>query len=133
MSSLKPRWIVIAKKKKPGGIGVGKEGEIQPDGIELKINAIARDGITKDTLEKERTALVRAGNVTQGVAHFAVAKPPEKDEGKKTKAAWKEWSEKMLVGAQEFTAAAKSGSAADVRKAATNLKNSCDGCHAIFK
>jgi hypothetical protein len=134
MSCFKPRYVKIKGNNVIVGIGLGnKPGAITPDGIELKINAIVRDGITKELLDKERGALVRAGYVTQAVAHFAIHKPPEKDEGKKTKAVWKEWSQNMLTTAEEFTAAAKSGGAAELKKAANNLKNSCDGCHVIFK
>jgi hypothetical protein len=134
MSVMKPRFVVIKGKKIPAGIGVGdKAGEITPDGIEQQIIAIARDGITKDALDKERAALTRAGYVVQAVAHFATHKPPEKNEGKKTKAAWNEWSDKMLTAAVEFTAAAKSAGPVEFRKSVNNLKNSCDGCHAIFK
>jgi hypothetical protein len=116
------------------GIGVGnKPGAVTPDGIELKINALARDLITAGALNKEREAILRAAYVTQAIAEFAAAKPWEKPQGKKTKAAWIEWSDKMLDQAAAFTAAAKSGSPADLKKAAANIKYSCDGCHLVFK
>jgi hypothetical protein len=126
MHSFKPR-----KKK---GIGVGPKADvIVPDGIELKINALARDGITAAGMKKEGDALVRAGYVTQAIATFANAKPWMPDQGKKTKAAWMEWSGKMIAVSQEFTAAAKTGSAAEVKAAASKLKDTCDSCHIIFK
>src|SRR5262249_48339763 len=100
---------------------------------ELKINAIARDGISAAGAKKEGEALVRMGYVTEAIGTYASAKPWEPDQGKKTKAAWTEWSDKMVAAAKEFTTAAKSGSAADMKKAASNVKNTCDACHAIFK
>jgi hypothetical protein len=122
------------KPRSKKGIGVGtKPGAVTPDGIELKINALARDGITAGAMNKEREAITRAAYVTQAIAEFAAAKPWEKPQGKKTKAAWIEWSDKMVEQAAAFTAAAKTGSPADLKKAASNIKYSCDGCHLIFK
>jgi hypothetical protein len=122
------------KPRSKGGIGVGPKGSgITPDGIELKINAIARDGITGPAMKKEGDALVRVGYVTEAMAQFAVAKPWDAPMGKKTPAAWNEWADKMVTASAEFTKAAKGGSAADLKKAASNIKNTCDGCHAIFK
>jgi hypothetical protein len=122
------------KPRNKKGIGVGtKPGAVTPDGVELKINAIARDGITAPVLAKEKDALVRMGYVTQAMGQYTLAKPWEPDQGKKTKQAWNEWAEKLAATAQEFTAAAKAGSAADTTKAAKNIKNTCDGCHAVFK
>lgn len=122
------------KTRTKKGIGVGtKAGTIMPDGIEMKINAIARDGITAPNAKKEAEALTRAGYVLQAIGQYTHTNPPEKDAGKKTKAAWLEWSDKMISSSQEFIVAAKGSSAADLKKAAGNLKNSCDGCHALFK
>jgi hypothetical protein len=122
------------KLRKQKGIGVGKnKDEIQPDGIELKINAIARDGITVALLNKEGPALVRAGYVTGAVAEVALAKTPDKDDGKKKKADWIEWATGMAKASQEFSAAAKAADAPALKKAANKLKTQCDSCHMVFK
>ena len=122
------------KLRSKKGIGVGdKPGVAAPDGIELKINAIARDGITAASLKKESEALTKAGYVTAAIAHIAHAKAPEKDDGKKKKADWNEWSEGMQKSAVEFALAAKAGDAPSLRKAANKVKQSCDTCHMVFK
>jgi hypothetical protein len=122
------------KLRKQKGIGVGKnKDEIQPDGIELKINAIARDGITVAALKKEGPALVRAAYVTGAIAQVALAKTPEKDEGKKKKSDWVEFATAMSTVSQEFAAAAKADDAPALKKAANKLKQQCDSCHMVFK
>jgi hypothetical protein len=122
------------KTRKLKGIGVGNEpGVVTPDGIELKINALARDGITAAAIKKEGKALTRAGYVIQAIGLYATANAPEKNDGKKKRSDWLDWTEKMVKGSQEFVAAAKGGNAADLKKAASNIKNTCDACHAVFK
>jgi hypothetical protein len=116
------------------GIGVGPTANVSiPDGIERKIEALARDGITPAALQKEGDALTRAGFVIAAVAHVAHAKAPLKDAGKQKKADWTEWSQNLAKASEEFTAATKSASAADVKKSASKIKQNCDSCHAVFK
>ena len=132
MHAFKPRTT----KKKGGvtGLGVGpKAGVVTPDGIELKINAMARDGITSGSLKKEGSALIIAAWQTAAIAEVAIAKAPMKDIGKKKRADWMKWSEEMKVGSKELAAAVKSGSIADVKTAATKINSSCNSCHSVFR
>jgi hypothetical protein len=116
------------------GIGVGAQANVAaPDGIEAKIEALARDGITPAVLMKEKDALGRLGYVVAAVGHIAVAKAPEKDEGKAKKADWITWAQTMAKSGEEFSAVAKSGSPADIKKAANKIKQNCDSCHSVFK
>src|SRR5207247_5151892 len=111
------------KLRSKKGIGVGtKPGVSVPDGIELKINAIARDGVNAAALKREGDALVRAGHVTAAIGQIAHAMPPEADTGKKKKADWLEWSSGMVKSAEEFSAAAKAGDGPGLKKAAGKLK-----------
>jgi hypothetical protein len=121
------------KLRKQGGVGVGKKDTITPDGIELKINSIARDGMTAAAMKKEADALARAGNVAAAIGMVALAKAPEKDDGKKKKSDWNEWANSMVQSSGEFAKAAKAEDAASLRKVATKLKQSCDSCHMVFK
>src|SRR5262249_47809543 len=126
----KPRNVT----KGPKGLGVGhKKGVVTPDGIELKLNAIARDGITPGELKKEGEALNVAAWQTAGIAELAALRGPEKDMGKKTKAAWSKFIDDMRAGSREFAAATKGDSAAAVKTAAIKLNNSCNGCHMVFR
>jgi hypothetical protein len=120
------------RKKK--GIGVGPTANaVLPDGIELKLEAIVRDGITPAALQKEGEALARAGYVIAAVGHIAYDKAPGKDVGKQKKSDWLEWSQGLAKSSEEFAVAAKGSSAADLKKAASKIKQNCDSCHAVFK
>jgi len=56
---------------------------------------------------------------------------PEKEEGAKTKKAWKAFSEDMTKAANELAAsAAKNG---EVSKLADNLGKTCTACHDVFR
>jgi hypothetical protein len=122
------------KLRSKKGIGVGdKAGVAVPDGIEAKIEALARDGITPALIKKESEALTRAGFVVAAVGHIATAAAPAKDEPKKLKKDWMQWSEGMIKASDDFSKAAKSMSAADLKTAASNIKKNCDSCHAAFK
>jgi hypothetical protein len=130
MHGFKPRNA----KKGVKGIGVGaKPGVVSPDGIEQKVNAIARDGITATELKKEGAAIAEAMWQTAAIAEIAAVKGPEKDSGKKTKAAWSKFVDEMRAGARELATAAKGDSVANVKTAAIKLNNSCNGCHMIFR
>jgi hypothetical protein len=122
------------KLKKQKGIGLLKLKDTTiPDGVELAINGIADGKVSAAAIKKETAALTRAGYVSQAIALVAVAKAPDKDDGKKKVSDWKEWSSNMVAASQEFTNAAKAGDAAALKKAANKLKNSCDSCHPLFK
>jgi hypothetical protein len=122
------------KLKKQKGIGLVKLKDTAIlDGVEWAINGIADGKVTANTMKKESAALTRAGYVTQAIALVAVAKTPEKNDGKKLVSDWKEWSGNMVTGAQEFATAAKAQDTVALKKAANKLKQSCDSCHPIFK
>ena len=75
--------FALRKKK---GIGIGpKANEFTPDGIELKLEALVRDGITPANLKKEGPALTRAGYVIAAVSYIAEAKRPRKTSASKRK------------------------------------------------
>jgi len=123
--------FALRKKK---GIGVGAPADaIVPDGIEKKLEALVRDGITPAALKKEGSALARAGVVMTAVSYVAQAKAPEKDVGKQKKADFLKWAQDLTKASGEFTAAAKGTSAADFKKAAAKVQQSCDNCHMVFK
>jgi Cytochrome C' len=120
------------RKKK--GIGVGANAnEIMPDGIEAKIQALARDGIAPAALKKEGPGLARSGYVMAAVGLIAVSKAPAKDTAKQKKADWLQWAQDLTKASEEFAAACKGGSAAEVKKTASKINQTCDSCHAVFK
>ncbi len=126
MHSFKPR-----NKK---GLGVGsKSGVVVPDGIEQKLNAIARDGITPAQLGKEGEALNEAAWMTGAIAAVTKYKAPERDKGKKKRSKWIEWAESTRDGAIELAAAAKSKDVNAVKAAAIKVNNGCNNCHMVFR
>jgi hypothetical protein len=126
MHSFKPR-----NKK---GLGVGsKPGVVEPDGIEQKLEALAKDGITDQQLAKEGSALNEAAWLTAAIAEVTKYKAPEKDKGKKTKARWGQYTKVMFESAKDLAAAAKSMKADAVKAAAVKLSNNCNTCHMYFR
>ena len=126
MHSFKPR-----NKK---GLGVGlKAGVVTPDGIEQKLEEIAKDGITDQQLAKEGKALNEAAWMTAAIAEVTKYKAPEKDKGKKTKARWGQYVNGMLDGAKNLASASKAMKADAVKAAAIKLSNNCNSCHMYFR
>lgn len=115
------------------GIGVGdKAGAIQPDGIELQLNKIGRDGVTPVTAKKDAHGFEKMSYVIAAVAEYAMAKEV-KDEGKKKAKDWKQWAKDMREAAPALAAAAKSKSPAEIKKACEKINNACNSCHSVFK
>jgi len=125
MHAFKPRKA----KKGATGLGVGhKAGVVTPDGIELKLNAITRDGITAGELKKEGAALVVAAWQTAAIAEVTIIKASDKNRDE-----WLNLAAEMKTGAKELAVAAKGGSVAEVKTAVTKLNNSCTTCHMKFR
>jgi hypothetical protein len=119
----------LMKLRAKKGYGVGKKpGAIQPDGIELKLNAIGRDAPGQATVDKEAEALEKMAYRIAAIAEVAMHKAPKE----KTKL-WKDWAKDLRKAAPELAAAAKSKSPAEIQKAATKINRSCNNCHTEFK
>lgn len=126
--------MYLFKLRKKGGWGVGdKAGAIAPDGIELKLFTLGRDGITPATLKKEAAALEEMGHVISAIGEVARNFTPKMDKGKKTKKDWIAWTDQMRENGILFAEASKSKGAQDVKTTATKLNNSCNLCHASFR
>jgi hypothetical protein len=121
-----------AGKAKVFGIGK-KPGAITPDGIEAMIQNLSKRPKSQAQLNKESSALEDMGYRIAGIAAVAHAKPPEKDEPKKKKADWMEWSTEMEKTAIALADAAKAKKPVDVRNAAAKLNTNCNNCHAAFR
>jgi len=124
----------VFKLREKNGIGVGtKPNAIIPDGIELKLLAIGRDAPGQATVNKEAEALEKMSYVIAAVAEVAIARPPDKDDGKKKKKDFIRWAKQMREAAPGLAAAAKSKSPAEIQKAAAKINNVCTSCHTTFK
>ncbi len=117
-----------------GGLGVGpKPGAITPDGIEDKIEHLAKKPLAEKQLSTEADALVQMGYDVAAVMAVAQAKGWQKEEGAKKKTTWEKFSKASETAALAFADAAKKKNPAEVQAAAKKLDNSCSTCHDIFK
>jgi hypothetical protein len=123
----------LFKPRKDKGLGIGsKAGTVKPDGIELKVIALAMNEPPKKELDESADDLARAAYVAGAIAEVALIKPPEKAQGKDPKD-WKNWAEGMRQGALDLAAAAKAKKPADIKKAAEKMDNNCKSCHKVFR
>jgi hypothetical protein len=121
-----------AGKAKVFGIGK-KPNAINPDGIEAMIQNLSKKPRPQTQIEKESPALVEMAYRIAAIATIAHAKPPEKDEPKKKKADWMEWSADLEKTAISMADAAKAKKPVDVKNAAAKVNTTCNTCHAAFK
>jgi len=124
----------LMKPRKDKGLGIGaKAGIVKPDGIELKVIALAMNEPPKKELEESAGDLAKAAYVAAAIAEVALVKTPEKKEKDKDPKDWKSWAEGMHQGALELADAAKAKKPADVKKAAEKMDNNCKSCHKVFR
>lgn len=127
--------MLLFKPRAKHGIGVGpKANQIVPDGIEQLIRVFARDAPSKAKITKHKDALVQMGYRTAAIADIAIALTSKQNfNKKKTKAKWQEFCKEMNESAHQFVKAVKSGSPAEVKKAASSLDSACNRCHSVFR
>src|SRR5262245_35898923 len=89
----------LFKPRTKKGLGVGgKAGDITPDGIELCVLALGRDGPRAATFKRDADAYADMGYTIAAIGEVIQYKPPEKDAGKKTKREWMSLSKDMKEG-----------------------------------
>lgn len=126
----------LRKAPKNPGLGIGATpGVIKPDGIEAKLNNMAKSGvkITKTDLDNAE-ALTRMAQITAGVAAI-VANVPN-DKAKKTPAEtqkWKDYAKEMHDASLDLIKGLKSKDAKQIKAASLTLQGSCTKCHADFR
>ncbi len=123
----------LFKPRKDKGLGIGaKAGGVKPDGIELKVIALAMNEPPKKELEESSADLARAAYVAAAIAEVALVQTEEKAKGKSPKD-WRSWAEGMRQGAIELADAAKAKNPTDVKKAAEKMDTNCKSCHKVFR
>ena len=124
------------KLRDKGGLGVGTTpGKIVPDGIELKLLALAEvlwqplvNGEQADALEQ------MAFRIAVVVGAFTALKPQTKvGSPKATPQNWAIWAHDMRAGAVDLIMAARKKDAQAIQAAAVKLNASCTTCHDAFK
>lgn len=119
-----------------GGLGVGPTaGAITPDGVEAKIQDMAKKPLTAVQVTAQAAALNKMAYQTAAGAQITKALKPEKDMGKRKVADWVKWSEEMEAASMEL-AAATSAAKKDpttIMNATKKLDAACVSCHNVFK
>jgi len=116
------------------GLGVGlKAGAVMPDGIEKKVEMLADKPLAAKALADEAVGLEQMGYAMAALGEVSLAKPPEKDMGKKKVKDWVKWSEDLRDASLLLAEAAKKKDAAMLQKAADKANTSCNKCHDVFR
>jgi hypothetical protein len=125
----------VMKPRKDKGLGIGpKPGAVLPDGIELKVIAMAMNELPQKELDAHAADLARAAYVAAAVAEVARDKcPVTKKEGDKDPKDWKNWTDNMQKSALALAEAAKTKKPATVKAAADKLDGACKSCHKVFR
>jgi len=124
----------LMKPRKDKGLGIGdKAGAIKPDGIEMKVIALAQAAPTKKELDESSGDLAKAAYVAAAIAEVALVKAPDKKEKDKDPKDWKNWAEGLRRGALDLADASKAKNVAGVQKAAEKMDSSCKSCHKVFR
>lgn len=106
------------------------------NGIEEKIRWLAsktRPAQMKRNMKKEGPELTLMADLVAVIAQVNHAFVPEKKEGKKDPADWKQWSDDMRDEALQLAEAARKGNSDMVLKFSQKLNNTCVRCHNIYK
>jgi hypothetical protein len=125
----------LFKPRKDKGLGIGpKAGAVSPDGIELKVIAMAMNELPQKELDEHAADIARAAYIAAAVAEVAKDKcPVMKKEGDKDPKDWKNWVENMQKEALNLAEAAKTKKPATVKAAADKVDGACKTCHKVFK
>jgi hypothetical protein len=124
----------VLKPRAKGGIGVGKEGQYNPDGIELQIQQkLSKKTQNKSDLEKSAADIERMADIVAGIAEITDLFTPKKKVGDKDPKDWKDYTTDMKEASAELAKAAKAKDADAIKKAAQRLNSSCNNCHGKFR
>jgi hypothetical protein len=121
------------RPRKKGGMGIGEKAGSNPvkDGIEITLRDLGRD--VPGNVGKQAEALETTGYWIAAISELSTAKGWPKDQGKKTKKSWNEYSEEMSKLGVSFAKAAAGKGAGEIKTAAAKLNENCNRCHSIFK
>lgn len=113
--------------------GLGYGPPMKGDGIEIKLNSLAKRALAKTALEKEKADLIKLAHINIALAKLTAEYAPAKPKNGKGPKEWLKLTEEMEKGAKSLAEAAKKGNADGVKKAAAELNSSCNNCHSDFR
>jgi soluble cytochrome b562 len=128
----------LMSKRDPAGkakvFGVGKKpGAVTPDGIEAKVQNMGKRALPQKQIDKEASDLTEMAYRIAAIAEVAHAKPPEKEDAKKKKKDWMEWSSDMKKTALQVAEAAQAKKPTEIKNAVAKLNTVCNTCHGVFR
>jgi hypothetical protein len=124
----------LLKLRTKDGLGVGaKPGAIQPDGIEAKVQALAKKELTAQDLTQQAADLEKMAYIIGAVSQAADYNTPKKKVGEKDPKDWKSWTDDMQSATGDLAKAIKAKNPKDIKTAASKLNGSCNNCHGVFR
>jgi hypothetical protein len=121
----------VYKLKGKGGLGYGAKPDAT-SGIEKKLLDLSQKAPAKGALKKEAKDLIKLAHLNIAMAEIAKPHFQKAMEGKGKKD-WDAWLKDQKTAAKELIEAVKKEDADGVSKAAKNMVNSCNECHAVFR
>ncbi len=114
-----------------GGLGIGGKPNT---GIEKMVQDFTKTAPAKSMLTRDQAALKKAAYIIAASAEAVHDHCPVKaPEGKKNPADWKKWSGEMKQQGLDLAKAIDTSNPSEVKKAASNLNDTCVKCHEVFK
>jgi hypothetical protein len=128
----------LMSKRDPAGkakvFGVGKKpNTVLPDGIEAKIQNMGKKALLQNQINKESADLAEMAYRVAAIAEVAHAKNPPKEDAKKKKKDWLDWSADMSKTALEMADVAKAKKPAEIKTTVAKLNTVCNTCHGVFR
>lgn len=129
--------MTVMKPREDGGVGFGAKPGPNPkeDGIEVKVQALAKAKLDPADLAKQTNDIAQMGYTIAAVSHVAQVKGMPEDAKKGKPADWKMWSEGMAKDALELAELAKDKKVTpeQIHTVAKRLDGTCTKCHDTFK
>jgi hypothetical protein len=118
-----------------GGLGVGRRaGVIQPDGIEAKIKALAKNAPSTAELDEQGDDLIRMTQMIIAIGEVTKHKcEVDRPVGIMDPKDWNRWSEAMQQSSRDLAEAIKVKDGIRVKVAAVKLSATCNSCHRVFR
>jgi cytochrome c556 len=114
-----------------GGLGIDKKPNT---GIETMVQKFAKQAPTQSKLNRDYAALRHAAYIIVASAKAIHNHCPVKAvDGKKNPKDWLNWSTAMDKQGSDFAKAIESKNPQKVKRAASNLNDTCTKCHEVFK
>lgn len=123
--------MALLNTTKKGGVGYLPKG---PNGsIEVRLQEIAKKGLTDADFKKESADLAKAAALIQAVNTFNELYTPEKRVAGKDPAVWVKSNAEAKKTTAELLDAIKANDAKKVATVAKALDAACTACHNVFK